>query len=399
LQYVILDVDAALQHERGAAMMRCPSFAFHAPASVEEAAEILAGEGERAMLIGGGTDLVPNMKRRTQTPRVLVSLRRVGGLRGISVEGAPGSQESAVVGAGLTLADVAAEPMLRPWRALQRAAAQVATPHIRNAGTVGGNLCVDTRCNYYNQGYEWRKAIDFCMKRAGAPPKGEAATRLGPAEGGDRGRTGAEGPVGGETCWVAPGSPRCWAVSSTDLAPALLALGAEVKLVSKEGWRAIPIADLYHDDGIAWLAKRPDEIITEVRLGNPGGWRSTYWKLRRREAFDFPVLSVGAAVKLAADGTVVAARLAFGAVASHPVLSTAADGLLGKPLTDEAIARAADEASRVAKPLDNTDYSLGWRKRIARAYVEGALRELRGDDPAKLGLLGRRAASLPLLAE
>lgn len=344
-------------------MMRCPPFVYRSPSTIEEAAAILAGEGERATLLAGGTDVIPGMKRRTQTPAVLVSLRRVGGLRGLSIDGGRSS-----VGAALTLAEVAAEPLLRPFAALQRAASQVATPHIRNAGTVGGNLCLDTRCNYYDQNWEWRKAIDFCIKREGG------------------------------VCWVAPGSPRCWAVSSTDLAPALIALGAEVKLVSREGWRLLPVAELYQDDGIAYLAKRPDEIVTEVRLGPPAGWRSTYWKLRRREAFDFPVLSLAAAVQLAPDGTVLAARMAFGAVASRPVVSPAADGLVGAPLTDEAIERAADDAARVAKPLDNTDFSLGWRKRVARAYVVGALRELRGDDPATLGPLARRAGSLPLVS-
>jgi 4-hydroxybenzoyl-CoA reductase subunit beta len=345
-------------------MMRCPSFAYRAPATVEEVAAILAGEGARAMLLAGGTDVIPGMKRRTVTPATLVSLRRVAALREISVEDGGGLT---VLGAGLTLSEVARAQLLRPFAALQRAAAQVATPHIRNAGTVGGNLCVDTRCNYYDQNWEWRRSIDFCMKKEGS------------------------------VCWVAPGSPRCWAVSSTDLAPALMALGAQVRLVSTAGERFLPLDELYRDDGIAYLARRPDELLAEVLLGDPAGWRSTYWKLRRREAFDFPVLSVAAAVKLDGGGTVTAARLVFGSVASHPLLSPASDLLLGQRLEDAVIERVADEAARVAKPLDNTDFSLGWRKRVARAYVAGALRELRGDDAAALGPLGRRAASLRVI--
>jgi 4-hydroxybenzoyl-CoA reductase subunit beta len=344
-------------------MMRCPPFAYHAPATVDEAARILRAEGPSAVLIAGGTDVVPGMKRRTLEPRTLVSLRRIGALRGFT----PG-EARLTIGAGTTLSEVAGAAVVRPYGALWRAAAQVATPHIRHAATVGGNLCLDTRCTYYDQSLEWRQAIGYCMK------------------------------LEGQVCWVAPGSPRCWAVSSTDLAPALIALGAEVELRSADGPRKLPLADLYRDDGIAYLGKRADEILTEVRLQGATGWRSTYWKLRRREAFDFPVLGVAAAVKLAADGTVEAARLVFGAVASHPVLAEAAERLVGGRLTDDLIAEVADGAFRLAKPLDNTDFHIGWRKRIARAFVSGALRELRGDDPAELGALARRATALRPLA-
>ena len=347
-------------------MMRCPPFRYVTPATIEEAAAVLASEGPAAMLLAGGTDVIPGMKRRTVNPAVLVSLRKVTALREAGI-----SSAGAILGAGLTLSDLASNARLAPWRALGRAAAQIATPHIRNAGTLGGNLCLDTRCNYYDQNYEWRQAIDFCMKK----PEG-----------------------GSGVCWVAPGSPRCWAVSSTDLAPALIALGAKVDLVSTAGTRTIPLTEMYADDGIVYLAKRPDELVADVRLGDPAGWRSTYWKLRRREAFDFPVLSLGAAVRLDAGGVVTAARLVFGAVGCRPVVAEAADKLVGKTLTDEVIDRVADEAFKVAKPLDNTDYSLGWRKRVAKAYVAGALRELRGDAPAQLGLLGRRAAGLRTIA-
>jgi 4-hydroxybenzoyl-CoA reductase subunit beta len=351
-------------------MMRCSPFDYRAPRTVDEVAAILAGEGPRAMLLAGGTDLVPNMKRRMQTPPVLVALRRVEGLRDVVSDG-----KGVSIGAARTLSEVAAHPLLAAHGALTRAASSVATPHIRNVGTLGGNLCLDTRCNYYDQNQEWRKAIDFCMKRAsdggGIPAKNENGT-----------------------CWVAPGSPRCWAVSSTDSAPALIALGAEVVLISKAGTRTLPLAEMYRDDGIEYLAKRSDELLAQVRLGDATGWRSTYWKLRRREAFDFPVLSVAAAARFASDGTVEDARLVLGSVASHPVVVAAAQQLIGTKLDDAAIDRAADEASRFAKPLDNTDFTIGWRKRVARAYVQGALRELRGDDPKTLGLIARRTTAL-----
>jgi 4-hydroxybenzoyl-CoA reductase subunit beta len=308
---------------------------------VDEVAKILAGEGGRAQLLAGGTDLVPNMKRRQQTPAVVVSLRRVAELRGVAADGV-----GARLGSCVTLAEAAASPELARWPALVEAAGSVATPHIRNAGTVGGNLCLDTRCNYYDQNFEWRKAIDFCMKKDGG------------------------------VCWVAPGSPRCWAVSSTDLAPALIALGAQVRLASADGERVIPLAQLYVDDGIVYLSKRADELVTEVRLPDPTGWRSTYRKLRRRGAFDFPVLGVAAAARFAPDGTVLDARLVLGAVASHPV-ECDASSLVGHPLTDERIAPVVERASRLAKPLDNTDFSIGWRKKVAHAYLGAALRSLR----------------------
>jgi 4-hydroxybenzoyl-CoA reductase subunit beta len=235
----------------------------------------------------------------------------------------------------------------------------VATPHLRNMGTLGGNLCLDTRCNYYDQNHEWRKSIDFCMK------KDDRAVERGAPQ----------------VCWVATSSPRCLAVSSTDSAPAVIALGAAVTLVSAAGSRELAAADLFQNDGIHYLQRTPDEILTAIRLPPLDGWRSTYWKLRRRGAFDFPVLSVAAAAKLARDGSVEAARIVLGAVASRPMeAADAAAGLVGMPLSDAAIASAAERASQPARPMDNTDFTLVWRKRLTREFVGYALRELRGDD-------------------
>jgi 4-hydroxybenzoyl-CoA reductase subunit beta len=327
-------------------MMRLPWFRHHAPRTLDEAARILAGEGPTAMLIAGGTDLLPNMKRRHQAPAALVSLQRVEGLKKIS----NGSGLS--LGAGLTLSEVVHSAAVREkYAGLYQAAAQVATTHLRNMGTLGGNLCLDTRCNYYNQNYEWRKAIDFCMKKDGA------------------------------ICWVATASKRCVAVSSTDCAPALIALGAKVRLVSAAGEREVPLAELYKNDGMDYLARRPDEILTEVRLETSAGWKSTYWKLRRRGAFDFPVLGVAAAVKTAADGTVEEARIALGAVASRPFLVEKAGALLaGKRLSDESIAEAGALVASRAKPMDNADMDIYWRKGVVSAFVGYALQEIRGDD-------------------
>lgn len=328
-------------------MMRLPLFDFRAPRTLDEAARILDGEGAKAMLLAGGTDLLPNMKRRQQVPRTLVSLRHVEGLNAAELD-----HTSARLGPCVTLTEIARDGRFRNGcSALWQAASLVATPHIRNMATLGGNVCLDTRCLYYDQNYEWRKAINFCMKKEG------------------------------ETCWVAPGSDRCMAVSSTDTAPALIALGATVRLKSRSDEREVALADLYNNDGMNYLTRRPDEILTEIRLGSLEGWKSTYWKLRRRGSFDFPVLSVAAAARVAKGGVVEEARIVLGAVASRPLVADeAARALLGRTLDQEAIAKAAALASRIAKPLSNTDFDMSWRKKVTSEFVTHALRELRGDD-------------------
>ncbi len=317
-------------------MMRLPWFEHRAPGSLQEAARILAGEGPDAMLIAGGTDLLPNMKRRQMAPKVLVSLRHVPELK----------RNGRTLGAGTTLTQIVNKSELP--LGLRQAAHQVATVHLRNMGTLGGNLCLDTRCNYYNQNYEWRKAIDFCLKKDG------------------------------DICWVATASKRCVAASSTDCAPALMALGARVRLVSSSGEREVALEDLYNNDGIDYLRRRPDEILTEVLI--PEGWKSAYWKLRRRGAFDFPVLGVGAAIRF--SGAVVEeARIALGAVASRPFLVEKANAFLqGKKLTDEVIEEASRLVASRAKPMDNADLDLYWRKDVTAQFASYALRELRGDD-------------------
>jgi 4-hydroxybenzoyl-CoA reductase subunit beta len=328
-------------------MMRLPLFEFRSPRTVEEAVRILDAEGPGSMVLAGGTDLLPNMKRRQQVPRTLISLRRVEGLNSVQFD-----HESSRLGTCLTLTEIAGDVRFRNGcSALWQAASLVATPHIRNMATLGGNICLDTRCTYYDQNYEWRKAINFCMKKDG------------------------------EICWVATGSPKCMAVSSTDTAPALIALGANVRLRSFSGEREILLADLYNNDGMNYITRQPNEILTEIRLGPLDRWKSTYWKLRRRGSFDFPVLSVAAAVRLSKSGVVEESRIVLGAVASRPLVAIeAAKSLVGRPLDHEAIEQAATLAARLAKPLDNTDFDMSWRKKVAAEFVTNALRELRGDD-------------------
>jgi 4-hydroxybenzoyl-CoA reductase subunit beta len=217
--------------------------------------------------------------------------------------------------------------------------------------TLGGNLCLDTRCNYYDQNYEWRKAINFCLKKDG------------------------------DTCWVAPGSPKCMAVSSTDAAPALIALGARVRLVSRSGEREVLLSDLYNNDGLYYTKRKPNEILAEVLLDPLDGWKSAYWKLRRRGSFDFPVLSVAAAARISGSGGVEEARIVIGSAASLPLIAAeAAKSLVGRPLNADSIREAAVLAARIAKPLDNTDFDMSWRKKVTGEFVTCALLELRGDD-------------------
>jgi 4-hydroxybenzoyl-CoA reductase subunit beta len=325
-------------------MMRLPRFRYLAPTKRSEAAAVLADLGTQASVLAGGTDLFPNMKRRQQTPATVLGLRGIASLRERS--GDPGS--GMTLGALTRLSEIEHDRAIAAaFPALQQAAASVATPPLRNMGTLGGNLCLDTRCSYYDQGPEWRAAIGYCMKKDG------------------------------EVCWVAPGSPRCWAVTSTDTAPVLCALGAEVTLVSAAGERRIPVEELFADDGIHHLTRKPEEILSAVHVPAPGG-RSTYVKLRRRESFDFPVLGIAASARLRNDGAVEDARIFVGGTGSRPLEAReAAQWLLGRKLADEDVLReAAELVAHVARPLQNTDFSMSWRKQATREFALRALRNL-----------------------
>ena len=334
-------------------MLRLPPFRYIAPASVDEAARILSEHGPEATVVAGGTDLYPNMKRRQMTPSLLVGLRGLRNLRGIR-----GDKESGIaIGAGTTLTEINEDPRIQEmYPALAKAAGWVSTPQLRNMGTIGGNICLDTRCNYYNQSYFWRKAIGFCMKKDG------------------------------DICLVAPGSPRCWAISSSDTVPVLISLGATVSLRSVREERQIPVASLFQDDGIVYLTKAPDEILLSVSLPPVNGLKSTYWKLRRRGSFDFPVLGVAAALSLDESGNCDDARLVLGAVGSEPhVIKAAKEMLLGQKLTPEIIESVAEVASKPSRPLDNSDLDHGYRKRMTRVFVIRALRELAGLPIPRMG--------------
>jgi 4-hydroxybenzoyl-CoA reductase subunit beta len=322
--------------------MRLPAFAYLRPREVGEACALLAEHGAEAALVAGGTDLLPKLKRQQIVARVLIALQGVDELRGTHANG------GLSIGAGARLCELAAHPALEgPYAALARAAALIASPQIRNAGTLGGNLCLDTRCDFYDRSCDWREALGGCMK------------------------------AGSDVCRLASGGDRCWAITTSDLAPVALALEGSVRLVGVAGERLLPLADMYRDDGAAHLNKAPGEVLTELVLPPADGLRATYLKLRRRGSIDFPLLGVAAAVRLDEDGACTDARIVLGAVASLPVRATAAEDLLvGRAFDADAIAEAADAAAAAAKPMANTDLSPAYRKRMVKVYVGRALAEL-----------------------
>jgi 4-hydroxybenzoyl-CoA reductase subunit beta len=330
-------------------MLRLPKFRLHQPATLAEAAGILAAEGENARLVAGGTDLWPNLKRRHQKAGAVVALSQLSELRDIHANGDLHLRPMA------TLTRVERHAAVRErFPALASAVSWISSPVLRNMGTIGGNVCLDTRCTYYNQNEEWRQSISYCMK--------------------------AEGKI----CWVAPSSPRCWAVQSADSAPMLVALGARVRLLSTAGEREIPIAALYRDDGMAYLTKQRDEIVTAIVV--PGAsdaahCRTAFFKLRRRGSIDFGVLTVAVALWMdgGPGGTVRDARVVLGSIASLPSSAEdVAQALVGQRLTPETIAAAAAKARSAATPMDNTDLDPRWRGQVTPVYVERTLREAAG---------------------
>jgi 4-hydroxybenzoyl-CoA reductase subunit beta len=333
-------------------MMRLPKFDYRVPREIVEAVKIMAGSGPEGQFVAGGTDLYPNMKRRQQTPRTVISVMRVPELNQISGDGKSGVR----IGASVTLTDIVEHPLInRDYPVVAYAARTISTPILRNMGTIGGNLLLDTRCNYYDQNYEWRKGINFCLKKDG------------------------------DVCWVAPGSSKCWAVQSSDLVPVMVAIGAKFRLASTLGERMIDAAGFYNDDGIDYLKKRPDELLVDIHLPPLNGWRASYQKLRRRGAFDFPVLGVAAYVRLdesirtgsGSDRVVGAAKIVLGGIAPSPVqVQEAASALIGHPFDDDHIQAAAEAAYIKARPLDNTDFVMNWRKQMTRQYTLRALQEL-----------------------
>lgn len=321
-------------------MLRLHSYRYHRPASLEAALDLLGTHGPAAMLVAGGTDLVPNMKHRLFTPDHLVSLRGLAEMKGIAE-----ADGEIHIGAAETLSAIARNPLIRQrLPSLARAAGLVAGPQIRNAATLGGNLCLDTRCTYYNQTEFWRGALGYCLKKDGT------------------------------VCHVTKVGKKCVAAHSADTPPVLITLAATLDLRSPRGERSLPVADFFVADGVHNTVRAGDEIVTRIRVpAPPATARAGFEKLRQRGAIDFPLLN--AAVYLELDGDVVrTARVVVSALGSRPRLitgiETVAVGSRGDAGTVNAIARRAFEQCH---PLENMPVDPEWRRAMVQVLVRRAL--------------------------
>lgn len=323
-------------------MLTLPVFRWLRPATVEEVLGLLAAHPDECLLVAGGTDAVPNMKHRLHEPRFVVSLAGVEELRFARADAA-----GLHLGPLLTLGDLSAHAgVRRDFPALAKAASLVASPQIRNMGTLGGNLCLDTRCTYYNQTYFWREALGFCLKKDGLK------------------------------CHVVPAGKRCVAAHSSDVAPMLVALGAEVEIAGPGGRRSLAVEDFFVGDGLHNNVLAKGELVTRVTLPAAArGARQAYGKLRPRGAIDFPMLSVAVAAR-AEGGVVGALRVVVGALGARPRTVGGLDALAAGRPADEALFEAvAAAAHKQCRPLTNVAYDDAWRHDMVPVFVKRALRE------------------------
>ena len=321
-----------------------PAMTLERPGTIEDAVR-LRSRGEGAKYLAGGTDMVVNIRRGIERPTALVDLTGIAELNGIAA-----GPEGIDIGAAVPLSEVAAhEAVRRDYRAVAEAAAEVAGPTHRNYGTVGGNLCLDTRCLFYNQSEWWRKSNDYCLKHRG------------------------------EVCHVAPGGKRCFAAFSGDLAPAALVHGAEVTLASAEGRRRVTLETLYRNDGMDHLALEEGELLVALHLpertaGIPSGYR----KSRIRGSIDFPLAGVAAALAMEGD-TVASLDIALTAVNPYPHRVTKIDGLVGAPLGGDALDELRDAVRTQAKPMRTTTVQPWYRRRVVGAMARRLVAELAGE--------------------
>jgi 4-hydroxybenzoyl-CoA reductase subunit beta len=336
-------------------MLRLHEYTYHRPSTLADALGLIAGH-EDALPIAGGTDLMPNMKHRLFTPRNLVALKGIGELHGIGLADAdgngvePGSPAAAqlVIGAAETLTAVARNPLVRRIvPALAEAAAHVAGPQIRNAGTMGGNLCLDTRCTYYNQSFFWRQALGFCLKKDG------------------------------DVCHVTRVGKKCVAAHSADTPPVLIALHAVADLASADGMRTVTVDEFFLANGVWNTVRRRDELVARIRIPLPGpGVRTAYRKVRQRNSVDFPLLSIAAVADVAPDHATRSLSLVVSALGARPKAVTGLDRIIaGHPLADVADAVAA-QAYKQCHPLENIIVDPDWRRAMVPIYVRRALEEL-----------------------
>jgi len=338
-------------------LLRLPPFRYHRPGTVDEAVALLAEFGTEAMPIAGGTDLMPNMKHRLFTPAHVVSLRGIRAMRGIEVVAgggagsethAPGTGKVLRIGALETLADVAAHPLVRRhFPGLADAAGLVAGPQLRNMGTIGGNVCLDTRCTYYNQTSFWRSALGYCLKKDGT------------------------------VCHVTGVGRKCVAAHSADTPPNLVALGASLTLAGPHGERIMNASDFFVTDGIWNTRREPDEILTGITIPIARGRRSAYRKLRQRNSIDFPLLSVAVAGDFEETGTVKRLTGVVSALGARPrVLAGWSELAVDGRLDGATIDALAQRAHAQCRPLDNLIVDTEWRRAMVPVYVRRALEEL-----------------------
>ena len=327
-------------------MLRLPRFDVVSPETVEGV--VLALQRDGARLVAGGTDILPNLKHRLAKPHVLVSLARVRGLDAVAVDRVA---KVVRIGAGVKLADLAVHTEItQRFPSLSHAAGIVASPLLRNMGTIGGNVHLDTRCRYVNQTEFWRSAIGGCLKS------------------------------GGSVCHVVPGGQSCVAAMSSDCVPVLTTLEARVALLGPGGEREVPIADYYDTDGVSHIRKGADEVCTEIRVPLPGApWRTAYRKWTVRGSIDFPLVSV--ALRFDLDGDTVRAHIrramvCVGVLAARPKLVNAA-ALHGKRLDDpETRVLLGEVVEKQGKPLENVPYEAPYRRKMLPVHARRALDEI-----------------------
>lgn len=324
--------------------MSLPAFTLVRPRTADEAVEHLAKHGEEAQIVAGGTDLVPNMKAGLFAPKVLVDIKSLRDLSYITFDPEKGME----VGALTTLTAVAGSPLVKEhYSVLAEAAAIVASPLLRNMGTIGGNVCLETRCVWYNQSYFWRKSIGFCLKK------------------------------GGNICHVAPGGQRCWAVWSGDTAGALITLDAEIEIVGPEGTRRLPLAEFYKGDGMDRVHLQKNEILTRVFLPvATSGYKGSYRKLRIRDSIDYPLAGVAVAMKVE-NGVCQDARIGLVAASPAPLLVPGvAEEFRGQPYSQELVEAAEKIIVRTAKPLKTSLSTPEYRRTILQVYARRSLVQL-----------------------
>ena len=324
-------------------MMRLPKMDHCAPTTVAEAMSFLDKHGGEAKVLAGGTDLVAACKLRNVRPALLVSLGGIPELQGIRFQEGEGLR----IGAMTSLYDVRCDAsVLRHYPALAQAAAAVGTVQLQYMGTLGGNLCLNTRCIFYNQSDAWRRSREVCFK------------------------------MGGELCHVVPKGKKCYAVFSADTVPALIALGAQVKLIGSRGERMISAKQLYTGDGREPIAVKSDELLTEIRIPQPAGRQdSTYLKYRLRGSIDFPLVGVAVRMDSNGDGLCTDCSVVLNAVGSAPVeVSEVGDLLKGKALTADQVDQVAEKATKAAHPVANTAGSTpAYRRKMAGVLTRRAL--------------------------